>query len=49
MNDNDVLIVMTDKDRWGGMSEEERESAKHSVFGTYWSEIEKAYDREDEE
>jgi hypothetical protein len=39
---------MTDQDRWENMSEEERDGAKQSVFGTYWSEIERQA-RADEE
>ena len=39
---------MSDQDRWQTMTAEERDAAKQSAFGTYWSEIERQA-RADEE
>lgn len=40
---------MSDQDRWQTMTAEERDGAKQSVFGTYWSEIERQARRAEEE
>lgn len=40
---------MSDRDRWQTMTAEERDAAKQSAFGTYWSEVERQARRSTEE